>query len=429
MAVTTTLGNLPIRRVGTDLALAALLLLATAVPGAAQHPVPPAAPSGLAVEMEAPDSLIQAITSDLRATGDSEHSQGNPWALEERMEQLGVPAVSVAVVEGGRIHWARAWGMADPEAGRTASPRTLFQAASISKAVAGVGALRLVESGELELDGPVNDHLSRWRVPEHEWEASAPVTLRHLLTHTGGLTVHGFPGYGPHDPVPSLTSVLEGQAPANTAPVLVDQEPGMGWRYSGGGTSILQLAMEEVTGERFDDWMTREILIPAGMTSSTYAQPLPDSLRDRAALAHRRDGSVVNGGWHAYPEQAAAGLWTTPTDLAHWILAVQRAAGTPGVEGEVGTSPLLEEATARAMLAEGIGRWGLGLTVQGEGEHHRFSHGGANAGYRAQVVGWVEASRGIAIMTSSDTGGVVASELMAAILRGYGWPEPPESEE
>ncbi|TVR59992.1 MAG: class A beta-lactamase-related serine hydrolase [Gemmatimonadales bacterium] len=428
--MTSILGNQPVRRVGRDLALAALLLLAMAVPGTAQHPVPPAAPSGLAVDMEAPDSLIQAITSDLRTSGDSEHSQGNPWTLQERMEQLGVPAVSVAVVSDGRIHWARAWGIADPENGRPATRHTLFQAASISKAVAGVGALRLVEADLLALDGPVNHHLAGgWRIPEHQWETSAPVTLRHLLTHTGGLTVHGFPGYGPDDPVPALTALLDGEAPANTAPVRVDQEPGTAWRYSGGGTSVLQLAMEEVTGESFADWMAREVLIPAGMTSSTYAQPLPDSLRERAAVAHRTDGSVVRGGWHIYPEQAAAGLWTTPTDLARWILAVQAAAGTPGVEAAPDNRPLLEEATARAMLTEGLGRWGLGLTVQGQGEHHRFSHGGANAGYRAQVVGWVEGSRGIAVMTSSDTGGVVAAELMAAIIRGYGWPEPPGSDD
>ena len=405
------LGVAQVLGVARVLGVAAILLLAGAPPAAAQV-------------VEAPDSLIRAITSDLRAAEGSEGAQGNPWTLEERMAGLGVPAVSVAVVEGGRIHWARAWGMADPEAGRPADRNTLFQAASISKAVAGVGALRLVEEGALELDGPVNDHLSRWRIPVHEWEASAPVTLRHLLTHTGGLTVHGFPGYGPEDPVPPLTTVLDGQAPANTAPVMVDQEPGSAWRYSGGGTSILQLAMEEVTGEPFEEWMAREILIPAGMTSSTYAQPLPDSLRDRAAVAHRPDGSVVAGGWHTYPEQAAAGLWTTPTDLANWILAVQRAAGTPGGEGGMEAAPLLEEGTAQAMLTEGVGRWGLGLTVQGEGEHHRFSHGGANAGYRAQVVGWVEAPRGIVVMTSSDTGGVVATELMAAILRAYGWPEP-----
>ena len=418
------------RRVGRALAAAAVLLLSPVSPAAAQGPAPPPAPpAGLAVDMEAPDSLIRAITSDLRAAEGLEQFQGNPWTLEERMAELGIPAVSVAVVEGGRLHWARAWGVADPESGRPADRHTLFQAASISKAVAGVGALRLVEDGKLELDGPVNHHLTRWRIPVHEWEASAPVTLRHLLTHTGGLTVHGFPGYGPDDPVPPLTAVLEGQAPANTAPVLVDQEPGTAWRYSGGGTSILQLAVEEVTGQRFDDWMASQVLVPAGMTSSTYAQPLPDSLRHRVATAHRGDGSMVAGGWHTYPEQAAAGLWTTPTDLAHWILAVQRAAGTPGVVAGAGPSPILEEATARAMLTEGMGRWGLGLTVQGEGEHHRFSHGGANAGYRAQVVGWVEASRGIAIMTSSDVGGVVASELMAAIIRAYGWPEPPSPEE
>lgn len=381
-----------------------------------------------------PEQEDERITAIERSILPSVRVEGRevppPVTLEERMQELEVAAVSAAVVRNGQVAWARAWGMADVEEGRPATPGTLFQAASISKPVAATGALLLVEAGTLELDGPVNDHLTSWRIPDHEWEAASPVTLRHLLTHTGGLSVHGFPGYQRDVPLPDLPGILDGIAPANTGPVRVTDEPGSLWRYSGGGTTIVQLVMADVTGEPFPSWMARRVLAPIGMTSSTYEQPLPDSLHLQAATAYRQDGGSPPGGWHVYPEQAAAGLWTTPTDLARWIIALQASltSDVDASEGDPGTARpipsgrgLLRPETARAMVTPGEGDWGLGPTISGTGSAMRFSHGGSNHGFKAQMTGWMEGGRGLVVMTNSDQGALLIQELALAIADEYGW--------
>lgn len=366
---------------------------------------------------------ITAIESEILPLIRIEGREHRPWTIEERMAELGVPAASAAVVVDGEVVWARAWGLADVEEGRPATPETLFQSASNSKPVAAYGALLLVEDGVLDLDGPVNAYLRSWQLPRHDWDDTHPVTVRHLLTHTGGLTVHGFPGYGAEEELPTVVQILDGETPANTAPVRVDQEPGSAWRYSGGGTTILQLAMADVTGEPFAAWMERSVLAPLGMTSSTYEQPLPDSLRERAATAYGGDMEAIPGNWHTYPEQAAAGLWTTPTDLVRWVIAVQRAASGERASsgGESGGERLLRAETAEAMLTPGLGGWGLGPVVTGEGAALRFLHGGSNAGFRSNMMGWLEGDHGMAVMTNSDSGGTLVAELMQAIATEYGW--------
>jgi CubicO group peptidase (beta-lactamase class C family) len=339
-----------------------------------------------------------------------------PETLAARMARLEVPGLSVAVIEDGRIVWARAYGVADAATGEPATTETLFQAASMSKPVAAMGALSLVQEGRLELDDDVNRWLTRWRVPGHEWETESPVTLRRLLSHTAGLTVHGFPGYAAGVPVPAVEQVLAGAPPANTAQVMVSSRPGENYRYSGGGTTVVQLLMEEVTGAPFARFMADRVLGPMGMASSTYEQPLPSSLAPRAATAHRSGARPVDGRYHTYPEMAAAGLWTTPTDLARWVLAVQRS-----VAGD--TTGVLEPWMARAMIAARPLRHGLGLQIEGSGPTLRFGHGGANAGFRGSFVGFVDRGSGAVIMTNADAGGGVASELMLAIAAEYGWPD------
>ncbi len=331
------------------------------------------------------------------------------------MEELGVPGVSVAVISDGRIAWARAYGLADAEAGTTVTTETLFQAASMSKPVAAMGALTLVQEGLLTLDDDVNRWLARWRVSPHEWQTERPVTLRRLLSHTAGLTVHGFPGYPAGAELPDVVQVLAGAPPANTGPVVVDIPPGEMWRYSGGGTTVVQLLMEEVTGEPFARFMERRVLRPLGMDASTYQQPLPAELASVAATAHGADARPVPGRFHAYPEMAAAGLWTTPSDLARWILAVQRS-----LAGD--TTGLLEPAMARAMMAAEAGPHGLGPQVAGSGDAVRFEHGGANQGFRGTFIGFAGRVEGAVIMTNSNSGGALANELLLAIASEYDWP-------
>lgn len=335
--------------------------------------------------------------------------------IEARMRHHRVPAVSVAVVEGGRIAWARAWGMADVAEGRPADPTTLFQAASVSKPVAALAALRLADRDRIDLDADVGRYLRRWRPPRAAGAPRAPVTLRELLSHTAGLGVHGFRGYAAGEPVPGTVEVLEGAGPANSPPVLPELPPGSEWRYSGGGYVVAQLLVEEVTGRPFAREM-RGILDALGMTGSTFSQPLPDSLRARAAAGYRSDGSPLEGGWHTYPEEAAAGLWATPSDLARYMIEVGRWLG--GEEGGV-----LSPAMTREMLTPGANGWGLGPGTAGSGLDFRFEHGGSNEGYRAHLVYFPRRGIGAVIMTNGDEGTALAREVLLSIADAYRWPD------
>src|SRR5262249_12938142 len=273
-----------------------------------------------------------------------------------------------------------------------------------------------VEEGKLSLDEDVNAKLKSWKVPDNEFTKEQKVTLRRIVSHSAGLTVHGFPGYASGEPVPTAVQVLDGvKPPANTAPVRVEVEPGQKGKYSGGGCPIMQLMMTDVTGEAFPPLMSELVLKPSGMTHSTYEQPLP---QDRAALAtmpYRSSGEPVKGGPHTYPEMAAAGLWTTPSDLGRMAMEVER-------EYHGASHRILSQSMAQQYLTRQKGDSGLGVFVEGEGAALHFSHSGGNEGYRCYFVDFPEHHQGVAIMTNSDNGGTLLNELLRSVAKEYGWP-------
>ncbi len=370
---------------------------------------------GPAVAAGTPDAVhIARIEHDIEPVIQVRGEPAARQTLEAAMSAHRVPAVSIAVVDGGRIAWAKAYGLADVGAGRRATIHTVLQAGSISKPVAASAALRLVEQGRLALDRPINDALTSWRVPDNAFTRDDPVTLRHLLSHTGGLTVHGFPGYAVGTPIPSVVEVLDGKPPANTAAVVVDRKPGAEWRYSGGGTTIAQLAMTDVSRQSFAVLTRRLVLDPVGMTESTFEQPPRDLPSTALATGYTLLGAAVAGRYHIYPEAAAAGLWTTPTDLAKWAIALQNAyAGRP--------SRLMSKTSARTMLTPGLGKWGLGIEVEGAGDTLRFAHGGDDWGFKAGMVGYLSGGRAIVVMANGDGGLAVIEPLIQAVAREYGW--------
>ena len=359
------------------------------------------------------DEALSALQPAVQVTGRDNRAR----SLQELMQQAKVPGVSVAVFRDGRIVYARGFGVAEAGAPRPVTPDTLFQAASISKPVTATAALALVEQGTLDLDTPINARLRSWQVPDSAAAQGEPITLRHLLTHTAGLTVHGFPGYAAGAALPTVPQILDGAAPANTAAVRIDQQPGSAWRYSGGGFTVAQLLMAEVTGEPFPELLRRLVLTRAGLAHSTFAQPLPADRVPAAALGHRSDGTLIPGGFNTYPEMAAAGLWTTPSDLARWALALSRA--FEGAED----GPLRPE-TAAAMLTPGVGNFGLGIGVAGQGEWLRMSHNGANEGYRADLTAFPRRGEGIVIMTNSDSGTRLFAPIIITVGKALGWPVP-----
>jgi CubicO group peptidase (beta-lactamase class C family) len=329
--------------------------------------------------------------------------------LGEALRTLNIPSVGIALIERGELAWARAHGAGT-------STRTLYQAASLSKTAAALAALRLVQQGRLDLDRDVNAHLTSWRVPETDLTRSRPVTLRGLLSMTGGMGVPGYLGYPPGAPLPSLVQILDGVPPANSPPVRVEYVPGSRYAYSGGGYQIVQALVEDATRGPFEDALRELVLGPAGMADSLFVQPLPRALAARAATGHTGSGAELPGGWRVLPELAAAGLWSTPTDLAKLLVEIARA--YRGADGR-----LLDREMARAMLApQNGGPYGLGGAVAGSGRGLVLMKSGQNVGYQGYMLIFPEAGQGLVVMTGSDNGTTLATALIRRAASAYGWP-------
>ena len=360
------------------------------------------------------DEYIAAMMKNLPPAVVIEGSQPPARPLLRRMRALHVPGVSIAVIHDGAIAWARGFGVTRI-GGPPVTPDTLFQAGSISKPVATLAALRLVEQGTLDLDADVNRTLKSWQLPGTRFTEQTPVTLRMLLTHTAGLTVHGFWGYESGEALPTLRQSLDGVEPANNDAVRVEATPGTQWRYSGGGYLILQQMLLDATGRDLPSLLRDTVLQPLGMTRSSYEQPLPETRASDSATPYDGDGVAIAGGPHLYPELTAAGLWTTPSDLARFAIGLQRARA--GKEGSI-----LGPAMAAEMLTPGAGAWGLGIEIGGATGARYFRHDGANAGFQNLIVAY-ENGDGAAIMANSNRGSQLASEILRAIAVAYGWPD------
>ena len=330
--------------------------------------------------------------------------------LDQALQALKIPSVSIALIDRGEVAWARAYG------GSGTSTRTLYQAASLSKLVAAVAAMRLVQQGQLDLDGNVNAALSSWHIPDSALTRGHPVTVRGLLSMTGGIGVPGYVGYEPGAPLPTLVQILDGVPPANSPPVRVEIVPGSRYAYSGGGYEIVQAIIQDVAQSPFEEALQDLVLRPAGMADSLFAQPLPTTLVPRAATGHDADGRELPGGWRVVPELAAGGLWSTPMDLAKLLIEIARA-----YRGEA--SPLLDRETAQTMLTpQNGGPYGLGGAVSGSGPSLVLMKRGQNVGYQSYMLIFPETGQGLVVMTGSDNGTTLAAALIHRAARAYGWP-------
>ncbi len=234
------------------------------------------------------DVRMSRVLADLRSEPAVPVHETPAKSLESRMAHYRTPGASIAVVDDFDVAWARGFGGRKID-GADVTAHTPFQAGSISKPVFALAVMRLVERGVVDLDADVNQYLTSWQVPANgDWRPR--ITLRQLLSHTAGTTVHGFPGYPASGPLPALPQVLDGVPPANTAAVIVDTLPGLAFRYSGGGTTIAQLALMDVMKQPFPDLMRELILEPVGMADSTFEQPPSAGVAARAAAAHPWNG-------------------------------------------------------------------------------------------------------------------------------------------
>lgn len=359
----------------------------------------------------APDPHLAAIENgmpEIPLTGEA------PLRLtfSEWMEALAVPGVSIAVIDDYQVAWAQGFGVTDVASGAPMTTETILQAGSIAKPLAAMVALHMVERGELSIDGNINDALTGWRLADNEFTAQEHVTLRRLLSHTAGVTPGGFDGYEPGAALPTVSQILDGAPPANSQAAVVLATPGTTMAYSGPAYTIVQLALTEHARATFPDLMRDAIFRPLHMTSSTYAQPIPAAFERRAASGHTGNGAVLSGRWRVHPEMAAAGLWTTPSDLAQVAIEMARAK-----RGE--SQRVLSQSMAQQMLTEERESSALGWML---GSGGMFWHNGGTQGYRAHMRMYAESGDGFVFLSNSDNGFDVLFALTNAVAADRAWP-------
>lgn len=385
--------------------LLVLMLSAGVVPGAyAQVSAANSAASAAAVE------------NGLRPAFDIVGEMPARWTIEERMEHWRVPGVSIAVIRGGKLLWAKGYGVLQRGRPEKVDADTMFSVGSVSKVAAAGIALRMVDAGILDLDRDVNAYLRRWKVPANDLVAQSPVTLRGLMSHSAGLTVHGFPDFQPGAALPTVFDTLDGRPPAVTAPVRVTYAPGSHWRYSGGGITVEQLLIEDVSGIAFNAAARRYLFEPLGMRRSSYEATIGDKWGN-IAKAHGPDGAAraLPRGYESMPEIAASGLWTTPSDYARYVIAMIRSYN----DREGG---FLANATAQQMMTEvGVSPYGLGPQLGGHGVDRIFSHGGSNDSYKAWMEGHLATGDGVVIFTNGENGDGLLKEIRRAVAAAEGW--------
>jgi CubicO group peptidase (beta-lactamase class C family) len=359
------------------------------------------------------ESKIKQVENNL--CGWVQTGTDDKWNLLERMKKYHLNGISIAVIHNYKIEWARGYGIADVAENRPVTEKTLFQAASISKSLNSLAVLRLVEEKKIDCDSDVNKYLKSWKFPYDEKSKGKKITVKELLSHTAGLTVHGFPGYEAGKPLPSIIQILNGQKPANNPIIHSFEEPGTKVNYSGGGITILQLLITDVTGMPYEDYMQKYVLNPIGMTASCYCQP-PSAL-DSALLAtaYKFDGKPVPGKYHIYPEMAAAGLWTNPTDLSRYIIEEQLA-----LKGE--SQKVLSQAMTRFRLIPVMGNSALGsfIVTKAGGTESYFNHSGGNEGFLSNYFGSMEGGDGVVVMINSEDWTII-DEITNSVASVYNW--------
>ena len=362
-------------------------------------------------------SRITAVENSLIPAVINTGNEPAGMSLSDRMQHYQVPGVSIAVINNGEIEWAKGYGVTEAGGTQAVTADTLFQSASVSKPVSVTGIMLLAQVGVIDITRNVNDYLTSWHLADNDLTEKEKATIQRLMSHTGGTNVSGFAGYTIGSAIPTLLQVLNGAPPAETEPVRVIYKPGTRYSYSGGGMEVLQQMTEDVTNMPFRSYMKNNVFDRLGMNSSDFVQPMAGPAAARAAKGHNMDGVMLPGGWRTYPELIAAGLWTSPSDLAALLIEVQKAA-------TFNKGTLLTQETAdRILTQQPNSPMGLGFAlVNGKGGLI-FNHSGAVFGYKSYVTAYRDRGQGIAVMSNGDNGYALNMEIIRAVAKVYGWPD------
>jgi len=357
------------------------------------------------------DARISTFETSLVKLEERGKVDAKEWSIRDRMTAHGVPAAGVAIIENGEIIWAQGYGVLSSLSDEAADQQTVFSAGSVSKLINSALVLRLVQDGKLDLDEDINTYLISWKVPDNKFTRTRKVTLRTLLSHTSGFSQHGFPDFEPGENLPTTLQTLNGQPPAKHDAVELLFEPGTKMKYSGGGITVSQLLIEDVTGMTYPEAAKKYVFDPLGMARSTFANPLPEG-HGNIAKAHNKEAKprALPRGYEAMPEMAASGLWVSAEDMAIFIEAI------------LGDVDFLSDEIRVDMLTRVPMSWhGLGPRLNGSNETFVFHHGGSNNSYQTWIEGHPAQGNGIVVLTNGEGGRLLAYEIRIAVERAFAW--------
>lgn len=356
-----------------------------------------------------------------------------PLVLEKELGALvrhyRIPGASLAVVHDGKILWVKSYGYADLATKRVVDTNTLFQACSITKTLTSVAVMQVLSAYHIPLDAPVNRYLKRWQIPVNVYTKKHPVTIRSLLNHTAAIS-NPYPdgGYGYKEALPTLTQLFRGAPPATNPPLVVTAMPGREYQYCNGCYAILQMFLEDVTQKSYPSLMRSQILQPIGMDNSYFDNRLFITSPDKVALPYNAAHQRFTKAPTSNPIYATGWLWSTPSDLAKFLIAIQQSLHT-----KHGILPRLQ---ARALVSPSSTKTrGLGFFIsdnKGDAKPHGkyFMHSGNNIGYLTLLIGSLDGQYGAVIMINISPPWNAKDfpqyqfikESLKRIARYYHWP-------
>lgn len=354
---------------------------------------------------------IQQVEQNLASWVEIENTP--KWNLQERMNYYKIKGISIAVIKDYKIDWARGYGWADLAENRPVTTSTLFQAASISKSLNGFGILKLAQDKKIDIYTDINNYLRSWQFPYDSLSNGKIITIANLLSHTGGINISGFDGYTKVDSLPTIIQILNGGKPSNSDAVKSIFEPNLKYKYSGGGITISQLIIEEVSGKNYAEFMERNILKPIGMQNSFYTNTSSKNKLRLLATGYNGDKEVTMK-YHIYPEKAAAGLWTNPMELSKFVIEVQKSLVNK-------SNKILSQKMTQLMLTPYVDNSSaLGVFIEDKEGIKYFRHGGVNEGFTSLYFGSVENGNGAVVMCNS-TDKTILYEIINSIATIYKW--------
>ncbi len=332
-------------------------------------------------------------------------------SIAQLMLEDDIPGLSIAFVDSNKIAWAASFGFKNLSTSEEVSEQTVFTGASLSKPLAAIAALKAVESGKIDLDENVNNVLDGWKIPDNEFTVDEKVTLRRLIGHSAGIRNDLWSSYLPDEKVPTLTQMLAGQSPSVDPVTAVIFTPGSEVKYSNPGYSIIQKILADVYQDSFDDILETLVFRPSGMQESSFKQPMPAELKERRAVGY--DENLKPYPYRLFPYKAAGGVWTTPTDMARFVITL--------LEDYEGKKNILSPAMMAEVFSRQRERLGFSKIFNDNSEDLIFRHYGSNQGFTSYLVGSLLRKQAVIVMINSDNGFALLDYIARAVAEYYKW--------